>query len=93
MTDKSLDELKSAFNVLLDLPNIEVDEVEIDREGNYRVTIHSTERGTRCHQCGHFIDHFYGQGEFITLGCVDVQLSLNLYENRWASQLQHCATF
>jgi hypothetical protein len=67
MTDKSLDELKSAFNVLLDIPNIEVDEVEIDREGNYRVTIHSAERGTRCHQCGHFIDHFYGYGEFITL--------------------------
>ena len=57
MMDKSLDELKSAFNVLLNIPNIEVDEVERDREGNYRVTIHSTERGTRCHQCGHFIDH------------------------------------
>ena len=67
MTDKSLDDLKSIFNALLDIPNIEVDEVERDREGNYRVTIHSTERGTRCHQCGHFIDHFYGHGEFITL--------------------------
>ena len=55
MTDKSLDELKIAFNMLLDMPNIEVDEVEIDQEGNYRVTIHSTEHGTRCHQCGHFI--------------------------------------
>jgi seryl-tRNA synthetase len=60
MTDKSLDELKSAFNVLLNIPNIEVDEVEMDRDGNDRVTIHSTERGTCCHQCGHFIDHFYG---------------------------------
>ena len=38
MTDKSLDELKSTFNVLLEIPNIEVDEVERDREGNYRVT-------------------------------------------------------
>ena len=67
MPDKSLDELKSVFNVLLNIPNIEVDEVEIDRDGNYRVTIHSTERGTCCHQCGHFIDHCYGHGEFITL--------------------------
>ena len=49
----------------MDKSNIEVDEVERDREGNYRVTIHSTERGTHCHQCGHFIDHFYGHGEFI----------------------------
>ena len=55
MMDKSLDELKSAFNVLLNIPNIEVDEVELDREGNYRVTIHSTERGTCCHQCGNVI--------------------------------------
>ena len=67
MPDKSLDELKSVFNVLLNISNIEVDEVEIDRDGNYRVTIHSTERGTCCHQCGHFIDHCYGHGEFITL--------------------------
>ncbi|MBK8754385.1 MAG: ISL3 family transposase [Candidatus Competibacteraceae bacterium] len=67
MTDKSLDELKSAFNVLLDIPNVEVDEVEMDREGNDRVTIQSTEHGTHCHQCGYFIEHFYGQGEFITL--------------------------
>ena len=67
MTDKSLDELKYAFNVLLDIPNVEVDEVDIDREGNYRVTLHSTECGTCCHQCGNFIDHFYGYGEFITL--------------------------
>jgi len=40
MTDKSLDNLQSAFNVLLDISNIEVDEVEM----NYRATIHSTER-------------------------------------------------
>ena len=67
MTDNSLDKLKYAFSVLLDIPHVEVDEVEIDREGNYRVTIHSTERGTCCHKCGNFIDHFYGYGEFITL--------------------------
>ncbi len=35
MTDKSLDELKHAFNVLLDIPHVEVDEVESDREGNF----------------------------------------------------------
>jgi hypothetical protein len=65
MTDKSLDELKNAFNALLDIPNVEVDEVEIDRDGNYRVTVHSAEHGTHCHKCGNFIDHFYGHGEFI----------------------------
>ena len=46
MTDKSLDDLKSAFNALLDLPNIEVDEVEIDREGiiGSRSIVQSAER-------------------------------------------------
>jgi hypothetical protein len=34
MMNKSLAELKGAFNVPLDLPYIEVDEVERDREGN-----------------------------------------------------------
>ena len=91
MTDKSLDDLKSTFNVLLALPHIEVDEVERDREGNYRVTIQSTERGTCCHQCGHFIDHFYGQGEFITLrhlALFDRQAELRLRPPRY--QCQRC---
>ena len=91
MTDKSLDDLKSIFNALLDIPNIEVDEVERDREGNYRVTIHSTERGTRCHQCGHFIDHFYGHGEFITLRHLPLfgrQVELRLRPPRY--QCQRC---
>ena len=46
--------------MLLDIPKVEVDEVESDREGNDRVTIHSTERGTCGHKCGNFVDHFYG---------------------------------
>jgi transposase len=91
MTDKSLDELKHAFNVLLDIPHVEVDEVEIDREGNYRVTIHGTERGTYCHQCGNFIDHFYGYGEFITLRHLSLlgrQVELRFRPLRY--QCKHC---
>lgn len=91
MTDKSLDELKNAFNVLLDIPNVEVDEVEIDRDGNYRVTIHSTERGTHCHKCGNFIDNFYGHGEFITLRHLSLlgrQVELRLRPPRY--QCQRC---
>jgi transposase len=91
MLNKSLDELKHAFNVLLDIPHVEVDEVEIDREGNYRVTIHSTEHGTYCHKCGNFIDHFYGYGEFITLRHLSLlgrQVELRLRPPRY--QCQHC---
>jgi len=77
--------------MLLDIPHVEVDEVEIDRDGNYRVTIHSTERGTRCHQCGHFIDHFYGYGEFITLRHLSLlgrQVELRRRPSRY--QCQRC---
>ena len=67
MADKSLDDLKGAFNVLLDLPNVEVCQVETDQDGNYRVTVYSTEHGAHCHKCGHFITHFYGYSPLITL--------------------------
>ena len=86
IVDKSLDELKKAFNVLLDIPNVVVDEVEIDRQENYRVTLHSIEQGTHCHKCGHFIDHFYGHGEFITLRHLPVmgrQVELRLRPRRY----------
>jgi len=92
MTDKSLDELKGAFNVLLEIPNIEVDGVEIDRDGNYRVTVHSIECGTQCHQCGHLIDDFYGHGEFITLRHLSLfgrQVELYLRPPRYHCQRCH----
>ena len=46
MRDKSLDELKSAFNVLLNIPNIEVDEVKVIEKGiiGSRSIVQSAER-------------------------------------------------
>jgi transposase len=67
MTDKPLDEFASAFNVILKLPNTVVNRVEIDQDGHYRITIHSTLEGTNCHQCGHITNNFYGCGHDITL--------------------------
>ncbi len=92
MTDKSLDDLKSAFNVLLDLPNLEIDEVETDQDGNYRVTVHSTENGAHCHKCGHFTTHFYGCGPFITLRHLSLlgrQVDLRIRPQRY--QCKECA--
>ncbi|MCP4937054.1 MAG: ISL3 family transposase [bacterium] len=67
MLPKTAQELKQAFSTLLDIPNIEIEKVELDREGNYVVVVKSTEAGTHCHKCGESISHCYGHGEPITL--------------------------
>jgi len=91
MTDKSLDDLKSTFNAILDIPNIEVEEVERIEKGiiGSRSIVQSA--GRVVIQCGHFIDHFYGQGEFITLRHLPLfgrQVELRLRPPRY--QCQRC---
>jgi hypothetical protein len=44
--------IEPAFCVPLDIPNIDVDQVEIDRQESYWVTVQSTEHGTHCHPLG-----------------------------------------
>ncbi len=67
MKSKTAEELKQAFSTLLDIPNVEIKQVDIDREGNYIVEVKSTEQGTQCHQCGRRISHGYGHAPVITL--------------------------
>ena len=75
MADNLAGVVKTTFEVNLDIPHIQIEHVEVDREGHYRITVNSTECGTYCHKCGHFIDHFYSHGEFITLrSCAKTQL-------------------
>jgi transposase len=52
---------------LLDIPHMQVQQVIEDREGNYLVTLASTETGTVCHKCGKRIDRANGYGEWVTL--------------------------
>ena len=58
MTDNLAGVVKTTFEVNLDIPNIQIEQVEVDREGHYRMTVHSTDCGTSCHKCGHFIVTF-----------------------------------
>jgi transposase len=67
MADNLAGVVKTTFEVNLDIPNVQIEHVEVDQEGHYRITVNSTECGTYCHKCGHFIDRFYGHGDFITL--------------------------
>ena len=80
MADNLAGVVKTTFAVNLDIPNIQIEQVEVDREGHYRMTVHSTDCGTSCHKCGHFIDHFYSHGEFITLRHLSIfNQQVNLY--------------
>ena len=67
MAGQIKEDLKNAFETLLDIPNVEIEKVEIDKGGNYIVTIKSTEKGTRCHKCGRAIHNPYGHDPLITL--------------------------
>lgn len=61
------DDLRKAIELLLDIPDIKVEEVVETRDGNYLVTAVSTKKGTECHTCGKHINAPYGSGEWITL--------------------------
>jgi len=92
MTNPPLEDLRGSLNIPLDIPNVEVEKLEIDQDGNYRITVHSTERGTHCHKCGGFITDFYGYSPFITLRHLSLlgrQVELRIRPQRY--QCKECA--
>ena len=64
--------LKQALQLLLDLPNVQVQEAFEDRNGSYIITAISTEKGTGCHKCGKHIEKPNGHAEWITLRHLDI---------------------
>ena len=92
MTDKLTNAVKATFQVTLDIPFIEIENVEIDREGHYRITVKSTECGTHCHQCGNFIDCYHSQGQFITLRHLPIlNQEVNIYFRPLRYKCLECA--
>ena len=65
--DSNNEPLRQAIELLLDLPNVQVQKVHQDRNGSYIVTLVSTERGATCHKCNKRIDKPNGYGEWVTL--------------------------
>jgi transposase len=51
----------------LDIPNVEVEKVETNKNGDIIITVKSTIEGTRCPRCGSRIKKPYGQGREIDL--------------------------
>ena len=60
------------MELLIDLPNIQIQDAFEDRSGHYILTVVSTEKGTYCHKCGKRIDKANGHGEFVELRHLDI---------------------
>lgn len=60
------------MEILIDLPNIQIQDAFEDRNGNYILTVTSTEKGTHCHKCGKRIEKSNGYGEFVELRHLDI---------------------
>jgi transposase len=40
------------IEIPLDIPDVEIENIEINKEGDIIITVRSTVKGTRCHKCG-----------------------------------------
>ncbi len=59
--------LRLAFETLLDIPNVEIEKVRVDINGDYVVTVKIAEKGKICRVCGKYIDKPYGYDRPIKL--------------------------
>ena len=55
---------KAKITIPLDLPDVEVLEVKLDKHG-FRISVESTLRSTRCRQCGREIGQLHEVGEWV----------------------------
>ena len=51
----------------LDIPNVNVLKTEMNAQGDYIITVESTQTSTTCRCCGREISKFYGHGKWIQL--------------------------
>ena len=57
--------MDATIKVSLDLPNVEVLQTEINQNGDYIITVKSTQKGTNCKDCGKAIDKFHAYDKTI----------------------------
>lgn len=55
------------FEIPLDIPDIQIENVERNNVGDFIITVTSTIEGTNCRKCGRKTTKFYGYGKEITL--------------------------
>ena len=56
-----------SFSIQLDIPGVEIEEVRINRDGDYEIRVRSSQEGCECHQCGQQITKPHGQDREIRL--------------------------
>jgi len=52
---------------LLGLSDIEITEVTLTNDYTLKIYVKSIKEGCHCHQCGKYIEHYYGMGQEIKL--------------------------
>ena len=55
------------IEIPLDIPDVEIENIEMNKEGDVIITVRSTVKGTRCHKCGRKITKLHGHDREITL--------------------------
>jgi transposase len=59
--------MRQTFEIPLDIPEVTIEKVETDRNGDVVITVKSTVEGTHCYTCGKKITKVYGDDREITL--------------------------
>lgn len=80
------------FEIPLDIPDVEIENVELTKKGDIIITVMSTVEGTYCHKCGRDISKPYGHGKTIKLRHLSI-LGMNVYIHIRPVRYQctHCA--
>ncbi len=59
--------MSNKFEIPLDIPNVTIEGVDINRKGDFIITVASTEQGTPCHRCGRPLTKRCGHGGAVIL--------------------------
>jgi transposase len=80
------------IEIPLDIPDVEIESVEINSEGDIVITVRSTVEGTRCHKCGREITKLHCHDREITLRHLSI-LGMKVYIRIRPARYQctHCS--
>ena len=83
--------MTAQITIPLGLPDVRVLAVEVNRQGDYIITVESTLEQARCRKCGRTITKFHGHDRWLTLRHLPVlghQVYIRLRPKRY--QCPHC---